>query len=81
MELTVGGVTRRCAGRRVCHPAQRAPLRPHVRLDCVALDIFSPPRSDFRELIERATRQPSTDGVARRPRPARRAQDPPIPIA
>ncbi len=59
MELTVGGVTR------IMRTGDVYVIPPNVPHSgrtfdstCVALDIFSPPRSDFRELIARASQRP-----------------------
>jgi quercetin dioxygenase-like cupin family protein len=56
IELTIGGVTR------LMHEGDVYVIPPNVRHagrtfdeGCVALDIFSPPRSDFRALLARAT--------------------------
>lgn len=59
MELTVGGVTRRM------HVGDVYVVPPNVPHSgrtfdsgCIALDIFSPPRHDFRDLIARAQARP-----------------------
>jgi quercetin dioxygenase-like cupin family protein len=58
MELTVGGVTRRLRGGDVDVIPPNVPHSGRTfDSTCVALDIFSPPRADFRALIERAARR------------------------
>jgi quercetin dioxygenase-like cupin family protein len=63
MELTVGEVTRRM---RVGDVYVIPPNVPHsgrtFDSTCIALDIFSPPRADFRALIERARKGPDERG-------------------
>ncbi|MBX3028976.1 MAG: cupin domain-containing protein [Chloroflexi bacterium] len=56
MELTVGGVTRRMRQGDVYVIPPNVPHSGRTfESGCVALDIFAPPRADFRALIERAT--------------------------